>query len=68
MRGLGYGRGYQYAHSQEGGELGGVVDHAHLPENLAGRRYYEPREIGHEATIRKWMAEREATRRARRGK
>ena len=54
MRGLGYGKGYQYAHDREGG----VVDHAHLPENLAGRRYYEPKDVGHEATIRKWMEER----------
>ncbi len=61
MRGLGYGKGYQYAHDQEGA----IVGHAHLPENLTGRRYYQPKEVGHEATIRKWMAEREAKRRER---
>jgi putative ATPase len=62
MRGLGWGRGYEYAHDQPGG----IVTHEHLPENLAGRRYYEPTESGHEATIRKWMAEREAAREAAR--
>jgi putative ATPase len=59
MRGLGYGRGYQYAHDRPDA----LVDHAHLPENLAGRKYYEPKDSGHEATIRKWLAERAATRR-----
>jgi putative ATPase len=40
MRSLGYGTGYKYAHDYEGG----IVDQQHLPENLAGRRYYEPSE------------------------
>ncbi len=64
MRGLGYGRGYQYAHDQPDA----VVDHEHLPEALVGRRYYEPKEAGHETAIRKWIDEREARRRARRAK
>jgi putative ATPase len=41
MKGLGYGRGYRYAHDQEGGRAG---DMACLPESLVGRRYYEPGE------------------------
>jgi putative ATPase len=40
MRELGYGKDYQYAHSYEGA----VVDQRHLPDNLAGRRYFQPNE------------------------
>jgi putative ATPase len=38
MRGLGYGKGYRYAHDYEGG----VAEQEHLPENLRGRRYFQP--------------------------
>ncbi|MSR47895.1 MAG: replication-associated recombination protein A [Planctomycetes bacterium] len=61
MKGLGYGKGYQYAHNQHDA----IVTHDHLPESLVGRRYYEPKDVGHEAAIRRWLAEREAKRRAR---
>jgi putative ATPase len=40
MRQMGYGRGYKYAHDFESG----VADQEHLPEGLAGRRFYEPNE------------------------
>ena len=40
MRDLGYGKGYRYAHDYEGAR----VDQRHLPDNLAGRRYFEPNE------------------------
>jgi putative ATPase len=39
MKGLGYGRGYRYAHDEKAGRAEGMVC---LPESLAGRRYYEP--------------------------
>ncbi len=39
MKGLGYGRGYRYAHSEEGGRADDMVC---LPSALEGRRYYEP--------------------------
>ena len=61
MRSLGYGQGYQYAHDRPDA----LVTHDHLPEALAGRRYYEPKEVGHEAAIRRWLAERERKRAAR---
>ena len=51
---LGYGAGYQYAHDRPDA----AVEHGHLPENLAGRTYYEPTDRGHEAAIRKLMEER----------
>ena len=37
MKSLGYGAGYQYAHDHEGSV---AAEQVHLPEALAGRRYY----------------------------
>ncbi len=45
MRGMGYGRGYKYAHDFEGGVATGQT---YLPERLKGRRYYVPKTIGRE--------------------
>ena len=42
------------------------LTHDHLPDALVGRRYYEPKEAGHEAAIRRWLAEREAKKEAQR--
>jgi putative ATPase len=52
MRGMGYGKGYKYAHDYDEH----YVDQQHLPDRLAGRRYYEPGELGYEARIREWLA------------
>ncbi len=38
MRTMGYGKGYRYAHDY----AGNVVEQQHLPDRLAGRRYYTP--------------------------
>ena len=48
MKNLGYGRGYQYAHDFE--EQTAAMEC--LPEPLAGRRFYEPKEVGSEAKIK----------------
>ncbi|MBI2963399.1 MAG: replication-associated recombination protein A [Deltaproteobacteria bacterium] len=48
LRDLGYGAGYRYAHEHEGN----VVRQQHRPDQLEGRRYYEPSENGFEKTIR----------------
>jgi putative ATPase len=48
MRGMGYGRGYQYAHDYEGGI---APDQTYLPERLHGRRYYIPRNLGREKDL-----------------
>jgi len=48
MKDLGYGKGYEYAHSHEGN----VVHQQHRPDALEGRRYYEPTENGFEKAIR----------------
>ncbi|MBM4014864.1 MAG: replication-associated recombination protein A [Planctomycetes bacterium] len=58
MRGLGYGQGYQYAHDRPDA----LVTHDHLPAALIGRRYYQPKDVGHEAAIRRWLDERAAQR------
>lgn len=47
MKKIGYGKGYQYAHDAKDG----LVVQEHLPEQLAGRRFYQPTERGFEAVI-----------------
>ena len=49
MRDAGFGNGYKYAHDFEGG----IVGQQNLPDNLAGRRYYEPTDRGFEAELRR---------------
>jgi len=49
MKGLGYGRGYRYAHD--------TPEHfdpaeTFLPDSLRGRRYYEPTDLGAEAALK----------------
>jgi putative ATPase len=48
MKGLGYGKGYRYAHD----EAEAVAEMSCLPEHLEGRRYYEPTDRGIEARIK----------------
>jgi putative ATPase len=59
MRGMGYGRDYQYAHNYEGGV---APDQTYLPERLKGRKYYVPRPLGREADLAKHHAEAQANR------
>ena len=44
MRALGYGKDYKYAHSFEGHQ----VEQQHLPDELAGERFYRPSDQGRE--------------------
>jgi putative ATPase len=53
MKGLGYGRGYQYAHDLENK----VADMQCLPDNLRGRVYYQPTNEGIEKRIRERLEE-----------
>ena len=53
MKGLGYGRGYQYAHDLETK----VADMQCLPDNLQDRVYYRPTQEGIEKRIRERMEE-----------
>lgn len=47
MRELGYGQDYRYAHDYEDA----IVAQQHLPDNLVGRRYYEPTGRGYERAV-----------------
>ncbi|MFN8215776.1 MAG: replication-associated recombination protein A [Solirubrobacterales bacterium] len=50
---LGRGSGYRYAHD----EPDGVADQQLLPDELAGRRFYEPTDRGHEAELGRRLEE-----------
>jgi len=58
MKGLGYGAGYRYPHDYEAA----TVEQQYLPDELAGREYYEPTDRGREREIgerlRAWRASR----------
>jgi putative ATPase len=65
MKGLGYGKGYQYDHDVAGGV---ALDQQCLPDALDGTVFYEPTERGLEAKLREKLAAlREARRKARGG-
>jgi putative ATPase len=49
MKDLGYGEGYKYPHDYPGH----FVKEEYLPENLKGRTYYHPTELGFEKEIKK---------------
>jgi putative ATPase len=57
MQKLGYGRDYDYPHDHPDA----LTRQQHLPDALAGRRYYEPTDRGHEREIaerlRHWRSE-----------
>ncbi|MGQ3683807.1 MAG: replication-associated recombination protein A [Candidatus Loosdrechtia sp.] len=50
MKGLGYGKGYQYPHN-----YGGYVKQQYMPEELLNREYYRPTDNGYDKTIRKHL-------------
>jgi putative ATPase len=47
MKEMGYGAGYRYAHDEEGR----IADQQHLPDELVGKRFYQPTDQGYEAEI-----------------
>jgi len=49
MKDLGYGKDYKYPHDFPDH----LVDQSYLPENLQGRKYYQPTEFGFEREIKK---------------
>jgi putative ATPase len=61
MRGLGYGKGYRYAHDAPGHF---DPDEVFLPPSVEGHRYYDPTDLGAEAGLRKRL---EALRRSVQG-
>ncbi|MCU0358460.1 MAG: replication-associated recombination protein A [Cyclobacteriaceae bacterium] len=54
MKDLGYGMGYQYAHSYQGN----FVNMEFLPDGIAGTKFYEPANNAREAEMRKFLRER----------
>jgi putative ATPase len=65
MKDLDYGKDYKYAHDYyqemqiEDAERPPAKQlQEYLPENLKGRRYYEPGHQGKEASIKKWLEKR----------
>jgi putative ATPase len=50
---MGHGRGYKYPHNFEGN----YVPENYMPDELRGRRYYEPSDNGEEADIRERLAD-----------
>lgn len=52
MKDLGYGDGYRYAHDYEEG----VIGQQNLPDNLAGKTYYQPVDRGFEKDISRRLA------------
>jgi putative ATPase len=53
MKGLGYGKGYEYAHDVEGK----IANMQCLPDNLRDRVYYQPTNEGIEKRIRERLEE-----------
>jgi putative ATPase len=51
MKNLGYGKGYQYAHSYEGN----FVSAEFLPDEVKGKKFYEPGNNAREEELRKYL-------------
>jgi putative ATPase len=51
MKALGYGKGYKYPHEYEDA----LTDQEYLPDELAGTRYYHPKEVGREAKLAEYL-------------
>ena len=62
MKSIGYGKGYQYAHDEEGK----VADMECLPESLRGRQYYVPTSEGREKLLSQRMEDIRRIREAKR--
>ena len=63
MKELDYGRGYRYAHDEEGR----VADMDCLPDSLRGRSYYQPTQEGREKLLAQKMDEIRKIRASKRG-
>ena len=48
MKNLGYGKGYRYPHDY----AKGYVAQGYLPDEIAGKKFYEPKESGYEKSIK----------------
>jgi putative ATPase len=61
MKGMGYGKGYKYAHDHPGH----FVEQQNLPDSLQGKHYYTPSDQGYEkqvtARLKAWWQEMKKT-------
>ncbi len=48
MQEIGYGKGYQYAHDH----ADALTAQEHLPDELAGKSFYQPTDRGYEAVVK----------------
>jgi putative ATPase len=62
MKGLGYGKGYQYAHDLEER----VADMDCLPDSLKGREYYHAQDVGAESAVKQRLEEAQQKKRSQR--
>ncbi len=51
LKGLGYGKEYRYPHDFEGA----VTEQDYMPDQLIGKKYYEPAERGFEARLKEYL-------------
>ncbi|HOP08131.1 MAG TPA: replication-associated recombination protein A [candidate division Zixibacteria bacterium] len=51
MKELGYGDGYQYAHDYQDA----ITSQEYMPDNLQGRQYYRPTDLGREKKIAEYL-------------
>ncbi len=65
MKGLGYGKGYQYDHDADGGV---ALDQQCLPDELAGTAFYQPVERGMEIKLKEKLDALRAARSKARGR
>jgi len=51
MKALDYGKDYRYAHDFPDA----ITDQEYLPQELKGREYYQPNDVGRESRIREYL-------------
>src|SRR5262249_27194738 len=61
MKSLEYGKGYRYAHDEEGA----VADMSCLPQSIQGRKYYRPTDRGFEREVKERLKKWEEIRKSK---
>ncbi len=51
MKAIGYGKDYKYAHDFEDA----ITDQQYFPDELRGREYYQPKEVGREKKMKEYV-------------
>ncbi|MCH8028249.1 MAG: replication-associated recombination protein A, partial [candidate division Zixibacteria bacterium] len=58
MKALGYGKDYKYAHEYEDA----VTDQQYFPDELKGREYFRPKDVGRESRLAEYLSKYKALR------